>query len=172
MVHFNVFGGTDGQLELRGSVYINVFGGAKLTRLPFARQVVNDLVNPRTPHGSHFFFCLFGAVTLRWPTLAEETLALLEGLRSGAITTAHWDQAVARQAGASAPDIGSFSIFGGVDSDAIPSEDQELDDLTMQRHLGTLPEAAVETLMLGIGKRGSSRLAVVRQAVGLASAAT
>ena len=57
-----------------------------------------------------------------------------------------------------------------IDGDNLPSEDDELEDLALNRHLGYITEQASELLMQAIGQRGSSRGAVVRQAIAVAMA--
>ena len=68
--------------------------------------------------------------------------------------------------------MGSISVFGGMDSDALPSEDEELDDISLQRHAGRIPDAAVQYLMLGVCQGGAHRLASVRDAVAAARSGT
>ncbi len=171
MVHFSVFGGHDGRLGPGRSIYISVFGGATLTRPPLAAQLVEarTLAGDGSADWQYFFFSVFGGATIKWPTLAEEYLALCEAVRTGALRLDEWDRGASRTSGAAALRMGSFSIFGGMDSDALPCEDEELDDMTLQRHAGRIPDVAVQCLMLAVGRGGSHRLAAVRDALAATS---
>lgn len=172
MVHFSVFGGHEGHLNPGRCVYICVFGGASLKRTPAATRLVALRQQSDAPRSGwqHFFFNLFGGTTIKWPTLAEEYLALMDALRARSITMEEWDRGIGQANDLLALRAASFSMFGGVETDALPSEDQELDDLSLQRHTGLIPEPVLERLMLAIGQVGAQRLAAVRQAAGVALA--
>jgi hypothetical protein len=167
MVHFSVFGGHEGQLDPNRGVYISVFGGATLRRPPFASQVIEWRRQPALAQSAwrYLFFNVFGGADLVWPTLAEEYVALREALRTGTLTLADWDELAARPEGNGPLRVSSLTVFGGFDGDALPREDRELDDLALQRHLGHIPDQAVDSLVLTIGQRGVQRLAAVRRAV-------
>jgi hypothetical protein len=167
MAHFCMFGGNEGVLSADGSVYITVFGGSDLRRLPLARQIAERRLRGGAAAES-FFFTLFGGTSLIWPTLAEEYLALRDAVRSGTLSLTEWDQCVGRGDGHGPIQTHSLTLFGGFEADTLPGEDKELDDLTLQRHLGHIPEPAVQTLMLAIGQRGAQRLAAVRHAAAMA----
>jgi hypothetical protein len=55
-------------------------------------------------------------------------------------------------------------MFGGFDERAIPSEDDEVDSLALQRQLGNIPDPAVQVLQYGIGQHGAERTATLRRA--------
>lgn len=167
MVHFCIFGGHKGQLSASRCVYVTLFGGTELKRPPLARCLgaVRPPARPAREEPRYFFLSLFGHTTLKWPTLAEEYLAVLDALRAGACTAADWDR-LATTTGDQPPlRVASFTVFGRLEADALPSEEEELDDLSMQRHAGNVPPPAIERLLLGIGHSGAQRLAAVRQAV-------
>jgi hypothetical protein len=174
MVHFSLFGGHEGQLNPGRCVYICVFGGASLKRSPVAmRLVARHQPGENSRSGwQHFFFNLFGGTTIKWPTLAEEFLALMDALRARTLTMEDWDRGAGQASDLLGLRAASFSMFGGMETDALPSEDQELDELSLQRHTGLIPEPALERLMLAIGHSGAQRLAAVRQAAGVALALT
>jgi len=166
MVHFSVFGGHEGQLSAGGCVYITLFGGSELKRPPLAAR----LAALRRPSGlrdepRYVFLSLFGSTTIRWPTLAEEFLALTDALRAGAFTLDDWERFTASPGEHRLLRAGSFTLFGSMQTDALPTEEEELDGLSLQRHAGTIADAAVERLMLAVGQGGAQRLASVRQAV-------
>ncbi len=167
MAHFCMFGSNDGQLVPGRDFYITIFGGSDLKRLPAASQIAELRQRPAYDRSSsQYAFCtLFGGTTLSWPTLAEEYLALRDALRAGTITLDDWDRSLARPGGPGPLRVLSFTLFGGFDGELLPREDKELDDLSLQRHLGQIPESAVQILMLAIGQTGVQRLAAVRQAV-------
>ena len=172
MIHFCIFGGREGQLSPGRNIYITLFGGTVFRRPAMAHQLVKGAQNPGG-HGTFcFFFTAFGATEIKWPTLAEEYLALLEAVRGGALTLGEWDRASAQSSSGAPRHTASFTIFGGLDTDALPNEDEELDDLGLQRHAGRVPEVALESLMLAVGHGGAQRLAAVRQAVAATLAET
>jgi hypothetical protein len=109
---------------------------------------------------------------LKWPTLAEEYLALVQALRSGALSLESWDRAIACTDSGATLRTASFTVFGSLETDHLPSEDEELDDLSLQRHGGHIPEAAMDHLMLAVGHGGEPRLAAVRQAAATTLAST
>ena len=167
MVHFSIFSGHEGRLGPERGVYISIFGGATLTRMPFAVQVTEQRQRSNAAQTSwqNFIFSLFGGATIRWPPLAEEFIALRDAVRAGALTFNDWDRAAAGAGRSCMAGVMSIHIFGSLNTDAVPNEDQELDDLTWQRHAGHIPSPAVEALMLAVGHNGAQRLAAVRQAV-------
>jgi len=169
MLHLTVFSGYEGPLDPGRSFHATLFAGSQITRPPLARH----LVTSRRQVGigvsyTHLFVTLFGGVDIFWPSLAEEYLALRDAVRAGELTLAEWDRQAAQPDGQSALRVLSFTLFGQFNGNRVPSEDKELDDLTIQRHLGQVPEAAVQSLMLAIGQTGVARLAAGRQAVAMA----
>ncbi len=165
MVHFSIFGGNEGQLTAGGAVYVNILGGASLRRPPVATRLLElARAGPTDSRTRYFFISVFGGLSIRWPTLAEEYLALLEALRSGLIRLEEWDRVMVGPGADPLGRTGSLSLFGSIDTDALPTEEEELDALSLQRHSGTIPQPAVERLILAIGQRGAPRLTAVRQA--------
>ncbi len=167
MVQVTMFGGHDGRLRYDKWLYITMFGGVELVRPTVARQILADRQNS-SEQGSRkrkpFFFTAFGGADIKAPTLAEEFIDLQEMLRSGALTAAEWERALS-DLGRDETGVGSFTIFGGFDERAIPSEDEEVDSLAVQRHLGNIPEPAAQVLQYGIGQHGSERTATLRRAL-------
>jgi hypothetical protein len=175
MIQFCMFGGHTGQFEAARRIHITIFGGCDLIRPTIAKQVsaMKQQGGPQRGGPSrveHFFATIFGGTTLRLPTLAAELLDLQNALRSGELTLADWDRlsgALTRQ-----ENISTLTLFGGFDSDELPGEDKELEDLALNRHLGYISEDASDVLMQAIGHRGPSRAAAARQAASLAAAQT
>jgi hypothetical protein len=159
MPHFSMFGGNNGQLGPGGDIYITVFGGSDLKRPPMAAQLAGARQRPPGQgESTYFFFTLFGGTTLSWPTLAEEYLALQDSLRAGTVTIEDWDRFVTRPGGTGPLRTHCLTLFGSFEGDVLPREEKELDDLSLQRHLGHIPEAAVQLLMLAVGQTGQPRL--------------
>lgn len=172
MFHFAIFGGNEGQLANGRTVHVTVFGSSSLTRMPTARHLA-ELGRQLETTGSgphHFFLTLFGGAEVIWPSLADEYLALHEAVRTGVLSLDQWDRLLARPGSAGVLRVASLTLFGGFDADVVPSEDKELDDLAVQRHLAQIPPKAMDLLMLAIGQKGVQRLAAVRQAVSAAFA--
>lgn len=162
-----VFAGSGGVLGPRGGLHITLFGGQEFARAPAVRQV---LAQRRRSEGEgqpghHFFLTLFGATSIAWPTITDEYLALVEALRSGALTLADWDRHITT---IGLPHVHALTLFGGFDAHEIPEEDKEVDSLALQRHLGHIPDQVAEMLMHAIGRDGLQRLEVVRQAAAAA----
>lgn len=169
MFHLCLFGGQSGQLADDKRVYVTILGGCSLRWPTFARQI-SELRQRGAPNAAtpYFFVTLLGSTDVAAPTLAEEYVDLQNALRAGQLTLDDWDRSVAHVG--SFRSSGSLTLFAGFDGDCLPSEDQELEDLALNRHLGYIPDAAAELLIRAIGQRGASRAAAVRQAVAAALA--
>mgnify|MGYP000847474561 CR=1 FL=1 len=167
MAHLCIFGSHAGQLVTGRDFFITIFGGMDLRRPPTATHLLQvQQQRPQDRVGSQYtFFTLFGGVDLVWPTLAEEYVALRDAVASGKLRLEDWDVALARPERSGPLAMISFTLFGGVNEDVVPSEEKELDDLSYQQHLGQIPQATADLLVLAIGQRGSQRLAAVRHAV-------
>ena len=61
--------------------------------------------------------------------------------------------------------VASFTMFGGLGEYELPSEDEEVDSLATQRHLGNITESAGQILQYGIGHGGAERRATIQRAV-------
>lgn len=169
MARFCMFGGQDGQLQPTECVHVTIFGGAEWRRGPAAAHIAEARRRTADSVGGtgYVFITVFGGAEVTWPTLVEEYLALLDAVRTGTLTLGEWDEHLGRRGGDTALRVHAFTLFGAFDGDALPSEDKELDDLSVHQHLGHIPEAAVRVLVPAIGQRGVSRLAAVRHAVAL-----
>lgn len=173
MVHFSVFGGFSGRVQAGRNLYLSVFGPAQLRRPAAATRLIEARQGAHRGEGwACVYLSIFGGLTIKAPTLAEEFLALLDALRCGALTLDEWDRSGDRLVDQGGPRTAFFSVFGGLNADVLPGEDEELDDLSLQRHAGFIPEPSLDRLMLAIGHGGAQRLAAVRQAVVAALSAT
>ena len=85
--NFPVFGVQPGRLGPGRTLYTRVSGGGTLTRPPLAAQLIEARTNAgdASMEWQYFFFSIFGGATIKWPTLAEEYLALCEALHTGAL---------------------------------------------------------------------------------------
>lgn len=178
MIHFCIFGGHNGQLVADQAVYFTMFGGCELKQPTIAKRMIEirRLQSAGLPtQRRNFFITIFGGTEITLPTLSEEFLDLQEAIRSGLLTLEQWNAAAAQMSNESVG-YGSFTFMGGFESASLPKEEEEVDGLAINRHLGHISDSAGKTLELGIGRSGSSRSAVLRQALGtgapLASPAT
>jgi hypothetical protein len=172
MASFCAFGSHDGQLSEEGSFHFTILGGANFRRPPAAHLIAGRrrTVSSGFERPPHFFLTLFGDTAVSWPTLAEEYLAACEALDGGTLTLQDWDQTVGQPGVIGGLRAHALTLFGGFNGSKAPSEEDELDALTLQRHAGQIPPPAVELLMLGIGQIGVQRLSAVRNALAAAMA--
>lgn len=167
MIQVTIFGGHEGQLRYDKWFYLTLFGGCDLIRPTIARQLLARREGDRqaiAPAKKPFFLTLFGGVDIKSPTLAEEFIDLKEMLAGGLLTMGDWERAVANL-GRDEWGVASFTMFGGFDETALPTEDEEIESLAAQRHLGNIPESAGQVLQFGIGQRGSERRATIHRAI-------
>lgn len=170
MIHVTIFGGHSGRLQNDKWFYLTLFGGFELVRPTVARELLAQRQAERDHRPTRrkpFFLTIFGGGSINSPTLTEEFLDLREMISSGLLKMEDWERSMAQLVRTDA--VASFTIFGGFDECALPSEDAEVDSLAVQRHLGNIPESAAEVLQYGIGQHGTERTATVRRAF-LASA--
>ena len=167
MASFCMFGSHGGQLGPAGGVHITIFGASELLRPPVARQIIDrrEEVHKRRSRPMQVLVTLFGAAGVRWPTLAEEYLVLREALRSGDLTLDDWDRYIGGAIGTELPGIHPVTLCGTFNADGLPEDEEELDALAMQQHLGHLSEQTVAFLTMAVGQRGAQRLTAVRHAL-------
>ena len=167
MIQATIFSGRSGELRLDNSFYLTFFGGFELHRPTIARQI---LVRRQAAHEHRstvqrpFFLTIFGGGTIKCPTLAAEFIDLKETIAGGLLDMSDWDRAMADLSRADAA-FGSFTLFGGLDECKLPTEEEEIDSLAVQRHLGNISEDAGQVLQFGIGQSGSERNATLRRAI-------
>ena len=167
MIQATIFSGRTGELRLDNSFYITVFGGFELTRPTIARQLLARRQASREQYASRprpFFLTIFGGGTIKCPTLVAEFIDLKEMIAGGVLEMSDWERSMA-DIGRGEVAFGSFTLFGGLDECKLPSEEEEIDSLAVQRHLGNIPESAGSVLQFGIGQGGSERTATLRRAV-------
>ena len=167
MIQFCIMGGYEGLIRPERKLYFTFMGGADLCRPTVARQILAQRQNaakglPKAPW--QYFITIMGGVDIQSPTLAEEFIDLREMIQSRALTMADWDQAMADLTSTDVS-VGSFTLMGGFSENSLPSEDQEIEGLAVQRHMGNISDRATEVLQYGIGQRNSERRATLRRAV-------
>lgn len=167
MFHVTIFGGHDGQLQPDKRFYLTLFAGCDLVRPTIARRLLAQKQGERNaelrPHRA-FFLTIFAGVDIMSPTLVEEFLDLREMMAGGLLDTADWDRCMGAL-GQPEGSIASLTLFGGLDEHVVPSENEEIDSLATQQHLGNIPESAGQVLQFGIGQKGAERLATVKRAL-------
>lgn len=167
MIHVTIFGGHDGRLQPNKRFYLTLFAGCDLVRPTIARQLLAQRQGQRDHRPTNnkaFFLTLFGGVDIKSPTLAEEFIDLREMISSGLLSMQDWDRSMA-ELGRDEDTIASFTMFGGLGECELPSEDEEIESLALQRHLGNISDSAGDVLRYGIGQHGGERTAIVRRAI-------
>jgi hypothetical protein len=162
-----MFGGYDGPFQTDRRGYLTMFGGSDLTRPTLARRIVHarQRANQHEPPRIRcVVITLFGGTDIRYPTLADEYLDLMAMLAAGTLSLDDWDRDIARLRSFDEVGITSLTLFGGLDEEALPEEDQEIDALAMQRHLGNIPPSVGSILEMGVGMTGPRREAIIRRA--------
>ncbi len=170
MFHFCIMGGHGGELTAGQKVCVVVFGGCEFRLPTLAKQILEN--RRRAQHGlpkrTHLFITICGGTQLKSPTLAEEFMAMREAINSGVLTMEDWDAAVVELAAEEGLRYASVTLMGGFDASELPEENEEVDGLAINRHLGHIPDEAGTTLELGVGQRGAQRVAIVRRALATA----
>ncbi len=185
MIQVTIFSGREGPLRYDNTFYLTVFGGCSMKKPTLARQIMiarqRDMAEPEPKRSdmwgtmsqamrsssrmhSPFFLTIFGGISIKNPTLAEELVDLQELIRSGELSLEDWDQAMLSLSKLESS-CGSFTLFGGFNEAELPSEDEEVNSLAMQCHLGNINDSSREVLQAGIGLSDSERRSVLHRAV-------
>jgi hypothetical protein len=85
-------------------------------------------------------------------------------IQSGALSMNEWDHYMA-ELDKSGQDIFSFTLMGGFEECELPEENEEIESLALQHHLGNISERAVHALKYAVGRRDSERRAAIRRAL-------
>ena len=167
MIQFCIMSGYDGRVRPERKVYVTLMGACDLKRSTVARQILAQRLQERegkTHPPRQFFLTIMGATEITCPTLAEEFIDLREMMSSGALSMDDWDRAMA-DLGRSDVSIASFTLMGGFSESELPSENEEIESLAVQRHLGTISDSAGQVLQFGVGRHDAERRATLRQAI-------
>lgn len=166
-----MFGGYEGQLLAERKVYLTIFGGSDLVRPTLARRIIHAR-QQRDRAGFQgrwsVVVTIFGGTGIAWPTLAEEFIDFKSMIDARTLSLANWDRDMAELHRVEEVALTTFTLFGGLDDNALPNENKEIDGLALQRHLGNIPESAGKILELAIGRSGAQRYAAIRKAVAAA----
>jgi len=172
MLQFCMFGSYEGRLRANKRVFFTMFGACVLRRPTLARRLLTERAQHASgapTHQRHVMITLFGATEIKAPTLAEEFLDLQEAVRSGALAREAWDQFAGDLARSDDETVFSLTLFAGFEEAALPNEDEEVDSLALQRHLGNINDSAVQILQLAVGQDEAHRRAVLRQAIAVSA---
>lgn len=167
MLQFCIFGGYEGRLRPEKKVHVTVFGACELVRPTLARQILSarETGLSRRPTPQITFVTIFGGTEIRCPTLAEEFVDLKELYQSGVLSNFDWDRLMSEVAANDNDGFLTFTLFGGFEEAALPSEDVEAEALALHRHLGNISDEAGRVLQLGVGQQMTQRRSVLRQAI-------
>jgi len=167
MIQFCIMSGYEGRIRPEPKIYVTFMGGCDLKRETVARQILAQRLHQRegkTQAPRQFFLTVMGRVEIKCPTLAEEFIDLREMINSGTLSMDDWDRAMA-DLGRTDVSIASFTLMGGFSENELPSENEEIESLAVQRHLGTISDSAGQVLQFGVGQRDAERRATLRQAI-------
>jgi hypothetical protein len=168
MFQICMFGGYEGRLQTSKRVFLTIFGSCELHRQTLARQLLaRRSAGQPDRAGTHrnVVVTLFGATEIKAPTLAEEFIDLKDAIRSGALSRDAWDSFASDLAASESESVFSLTLFAGFSEAELPSENEEVDSLAIQRHLGNISDSALQVLQLGVGQNDAQRRAVLRQAI-------
>ena len=163
-----MFGGYEGRLAANKRVVLTIFGACELQRPTLARRLLTRRARTNDPKPARhrpIVITLFGSAEITLPTLAEEFLDLREAIRSGALTPDALDHLLADLATEDDGAAFSLTLFGACDETGLPGEDEEVDSLALQRHLGNISGNQLQILQFGVGQDEAQRRAVLRQAI-------
>ncbi len=167
MIQVCIMGAQEGRMRPEKKIYVTLMGACELVRPTLARQILaqrsRSSKGENRPH-TQFFLTLMGATVIKVPTLAEEFIDLREMIASGSLTPEDWSRSIA-DLGSSAISVASFTLMAGFSEDEVPTENEEVDSLAVQRHLGNISDSAGEILQYGIGQRNAERWATLGRAV-------
>ncbi len=167
MIQVCIMGGHEGLIRPEKKVYLTLFGRCDLKRPTVARQILARRRQERdgaTHPPRLFFLTICGDVDINYPTLAEEFLDLRQMLDAGALSMDDWDRAMA-DLGQSDVTVASFTLMGAMSECELPSENDEIESLALQRHLGNISDSAGQILQYGIGQADAERRATIRRAI-------
>lgn len=167
MLQCCIFGGYEGALGPERRCYLTLFGGCTLHRPTLARQMITARQSDRRRvHASRvIFFTMFGTTEIKCPTLAEEFIDLREAVASGTLDLNQWDSYVVELENWQSSSFMSFTLFASLAESALPSDNDEVESLALQRHLGNINGDGGRILEMGVGQSGAQRRAVILQAV-------
>lgn len=167
MLRFCMFGGYEGPLTPDHRCYVTLFGACELKAPTLARRLVamRQGESRQNKNAKQVFVTLFGATEIKCPTLAEEFIDLKEAVRGGMLDLDHWEQYVSELENVHGRGFLSFTLFGALSETELPSEDEEIESLALQRHFGNIGEDSGRLLEMGVGQAGVNRRTVLHGAL-------
>ena len=167
MFQINMFSFFRGRLGANRRIVFTMFGGCELHRPTLARQLLSARHHSADERSArrHAAITIFGSTEIKAPTLAEEFLDMREAIGGGALPPDALDRLAGGAAGQEDNSVFSLTLFGALNEAELPSEDEEVDSLALQRHLGNISDSAAQFLQLGVGQSDAHRRAVVHQAI-------
>jgi hypothetical protein len=167
MLQLCVFGGYEGPLSAEKKCCFTVFGSCELRRPTLARQIIRagKISEGHVPAPKMIFVTVFGSTEIKSPTLAEEFIDLREAIRNRALDFDRWDFYIAELDRWNSSSLMSLTLFGSFEETHLPTEEEEVEGLALQRHFGALSEESGRILEMGVGQAGAQRRSVVRQAI-------
>ncbi len=167
MLQLCVFGSQAGPLVMEKRCYLTVFGSCELRRPTLARQIASTqaVSNGKAPESKMIFLTVFGGTRIICPTLAEEYVDLRAAIESGHLELGRWESYLVELEKWQSSAYLSLTLFASLEDAHLPSEDQEVETLALQRHFGRIGEQAGRILEMGVGQRGAARRSIIQEAV-------
>jgi len=170
MLRLCLFGSYSGVLAPDRRCCVTLFGACALKAPTMARQLLaarqHRTLNHRSPR--HFFFTLFGTTSIKSPTLAEEFIDLREAMQSGALELDRWDEYITALDRAHTGGFFTLTLFATLAETELPSDDEEIESLALQRHFGNIGDDSSKVLEMGVGQSGVNRRTVIQRALRVA----
>lgn len=167
MLQLCAFGGYEGPLSREKKCFLTVFGGSELNRPTLARQLIasRDQKEGKTASAKMIFLTLFGSTSIKCPTLAEEYLDLQQAVENGSLQLSDWRSYLNELDQFQSSSLMSLTLFGSFAEHCLPSENEEVEGLALQRHFGNISDDSGHILEMGVGRTGAHRNSVVFQAM-------
>lgn len=167
MLQLCVFGGYEGPLSREKKCFLTMFGGSELHRPTLARQLIAARAQRegKTGAAKMIFLTFFGATSIKCPTLAEEYLDFQQSVANGSLEMTDWKSYMSDLDDFQSSSLISLTLFGGFAEHDLPSENEEVEGLALQRHFGNISADSGHVLEMGVGQSGAHRNSVVFQAM-------
>jgi len=167
MLQACIMSGLESDLSSDSKFYLTLMGGCELRAPTIAKQILAKQNRPKPDRAfpvTQTFVTFLGSTEIKVPTLAQEYLEYRDLIQSGSLNLGDWDRFTG-ELGRIDVKVVTFTIMGGYSEGELPTDDEEIDSLALQTHLGNIQETASEILKHGIGQRGAERRAILRRAL-------
>ena len=167
MLQLCVFSEYEGPLSREKKCFLTVFGTSRLNRPTVARQLIAAQAekNGKAATPKMIFLTLFGSTSIKCPTLAEEYLDLQQCVENGSLRLGDYNSYISELDQFQSNSLISLTLFGVFAEHSLPTEDEEVEGLALQRHFGNISDDSGHILELGVGRGGAHRNSVVFQAM-------